>query len=111
MNAFGALFLLEVLIAFSFIVSGIFMFIPKSNPGSQKIFFGLAAALAIYVTVIDATALPATYVAQIVIAWLGLIPAGVGVIIAAAKGKPTTAAKLLVMASTVYGALGYFFLA
>lgn len=108
--ALGALFLLEVIILFSFIVSSIFMFLPKNNEAVNKIFFALGVALSIFVTIIDATSLPSNFIPQIVIAWIGLVPSGIGVILSVAKGKPNTAAKLLVMASSVFGALGYFFL-
>ncbi len=110
MGAFGALFILEVVIVFSFIVTGIFMFVPKNNEGVHKIFFSLAIMLGILVTIIDATALPSDFTAQIIMAWLGLVPSAVAVVMSVAKGKPNTAAKLLVMATTIYGALGYYVL-
>jgi hypothetical protein len=108
--ALGALFLLEVVILCSFIVTGIFMFLPKKNDTVHKIFFALAIMLGVLVTVIDATSLPSNYILQTVMAWLGLIPSAVGIIIAVANGKPNTLAKLLVMLTSVYGALGYLVL-
>lgn len=108
--AFTVLFLLEVIALFSFIVTSLFMFIPKNNEAVHKIFFALAIMLGIFVTIIDATALPSNYTTQIIIAWMGLIPAGIGVILAVAKGKPSVASKLLVMLTSVLAALGYFFL-
>lgn len=107
MGAFGALFILEVVIVFSFLVTSIFMFVPKSNEGIHKIFFALAIMLGILVTIIDATALPSNFTAQIIMAWLGLVPSAAAVVISVAKGKPNTVAKLLVMVTSIYGALGY----
>lgn len=108
MGAFGALFILEVVIVFSFVITGIFMFVPKSNEGVHKIFFALAIMLGVLVTVIDATALPSNFTAQIIMAWLGLVPSAVAIVMTVAKGKPSTLAKLLVMVTSIYGALGYF---
>lgn len=105
----GALFFLEVIILFSFIVSSLFMFIPKKNESIHKVFFAMAVMLADFVTIIDATSLPSNMQPQSIIAWCALVPAGIGVIITAAKGKPNTAAKLLVMATSVLGAAGYYF--
>lgn len=108
--ALGALFILEVVILFSFIITSLFMFVPKKNIAMHKIFFSLAIMLSILVTVIDATSLPANYVPQTVMAWLGLVPSALAIIITVAKGRPNTFAKLLVMLSSIYGALGYLFL-
>lgn len=105
----GALFFLEVMILFSFIVSSLFMFIPKKNESIHKVFFAMSVMLAVFVTIIDATSLPANMQRQSIMAWCALVPAGIGVIITAAKGKPNTVAKLLVMATSVLGAVGYFF--
>lgn len=104
----GALFFLEVMILFSFIVSSLFMFIPKKNEGIQKVFFAMSVMLAVFVTIIDATSLPVNMQRQTVMAWCALVPAGIGVILAVAKGKPNTASKLLVMATSVLSAVGYF---
>ncbi len=106
--AIGALFILYVVIAFSFAVTSIFMFIPRGNETVHNIFFCLAIALGILVTIIDATSLPSNYTAQIVIAWFGLLPAAIGIIIAAASAKVNAPAKIFVMLTSVYGALGYF---
>lgn len=111
MSAFTALFILEVMIVFSFAVTTLFMFVPRNNETVHKIFFAMSVMLGILVTVIDATALPANYISHIITAWLGLVPSAVGIIIAVAKGKPNTAAKLLTMLTTILGVLGYFFLA
>lgn len=108
--ALGALFILEVVILFSFIITSIFMFVPKNNHTVQKIFFSLAIMLSILVTVIDATSLPSNFIPQIIMAWLGLVPSAIAIIIAVAKGRPNAAAKLLVMLSSVYGALCYLFI-
>ena len=108
--AFGALFILYVVIAFSFVMTSIFMFLPKREETVHKIFFALAVMLGVLVTVIDATSLPSNYVSQIVAAWMGLVPAGIGIILAAAKGRPTTASKILVMLTSIFGAVCYFFL-
>ncbi|MCH5320617.1 MAG: hypothetical protein J1E36_02560 [Eubacterium sp.] len=105
--AFSPLFILEVVILFSFIVTGIFMFVPKKDETVHKIFFALAIMLGILVTVIDATSMPLDFAVQIIMAWLGLVPSAVAVIIAVAKGKPNTLSKFLVLLTTVYGALGY----
>ncbi|MCM1286491.1 MAG: hypothetical protein NC213_09995 [Acetobacter sp.] len=109
MTAFGSLFLLEVMIAFSFVISSLFMFIPKKNESVHKIFFSLAVLLAVFITIIDATSLPSNMQLQTVLAWVALVPAGIGVIITAFSGKPSTLAKLLVMVTSILGALGYFF--
>lgn len=109
MMALGALFILEVVILFSFIVTSLFMFVPKKNITVHKIFFSLAVMLSVLVTVIDATSLPVNYTLQIVLAWLGLVPSAIAVIITVAKGQPHIPAKLLVMLSSIYGAVGYLF--
>ncbi len=108
--ALGPLFILEVVILFSFIATGIFMFVPKKDETVHKIFFSLAIMLGILVTIIDATSLQAEFVPQIIMAWLGLIPSAVAIVIAVAKGKPTTLSKLLVLLTSVYGAVGYLFI-
>lgn len=108
--AFTALFLLEVVIAFSFAVTSIFMFLPPKNITVHKIFFALAIMLSILVTVIDATSLPGDYISSIAMAWLGLLPSALAVVIAVAKGRPNAFAKLLVMLSSLYGAAGYLFI-
>lgn len=105
--ALGALFILEVVIAFSFVITSLFMFVPKNNYTVHKIFFSLSVMLGVLVTVIDATSLPVNYTPQIIAAWLGLVPAAIGVIIAVAKGRPNAAAKVLAMLTSVYGTLGY----
>lgn len=105
----GALFILEIVILFSFVVTSIFMFVPKKNETVHKIFFALAIMLGVLVTAIDATSLPSNYVTQIVMAWFGLIPSAIAIVISVAKGKPNTAAKVLVMLTSVYGAAGYLF--
>lgn len=105
----GALFFLEVMILFSFIVSSVFMFIPKKNEGIHKVFFALSVMLAVFITIIDATSLPSNMNRECIMAWCALVPAGIGVIITAAKGTPNTAAKLLVMATSVLSAIGYYF--
>lgn len=106
----AALLILEIVILFSFIVTSIFMFFPKNNETVHKIFFSLAIMLGVLVTVIDATSLPQNLVTQIILAWLGLVPSAAAVVAAVAKGKPTTIPKLLVMFTSIYGAVCYLFL-
>ena len=107
--AFTALFILEVVIVFSFVITSLFMFFPKKEEAVGKIFFGLGIMLGVLVTAISATSLPPNYKPQIIMAWMGLLPSAVAVIIAVAKGKPNVPAKLLVMATTVIGVAGYLF--
>lgn len=109
--AFEPLFILYILIVFSFIVTSIFMFKPKGNETVHIIFFWLAVALSVLVTFIDATALPAEMVKQVVFAWAGLLFSAVGIIIRLATGKTNAIANVLVMMSTLYGVGGYFLLA
>lgn len=108
--ALSALLILEVVILFSFIITTLFMFVPKGNETVHKIFFSLAIMLGLLVTVIDATSLSANYTVRIVLAWLGLLPAAIGIVTAVAKGKPDTLSKILVLFTSVYGALGYLVL-
>ena len=86
------------------------MFRPKDDERVHIIFFWLGVALAALVTFINATALPGERLDQILIAWAGLIFAAVGVIIRMATGKTNSIANVLVMLSTVYGAVSYFIL-
>lgn len=109
--ALSAMLVLEIIIVFSFLITSVFMFIPKKNDAVHKIFFSLAVMLGILVTFIDATSLPSNLTLQIVAAWLCLVPAAIGVIVSVAKGKPNLFAKLLAMLTTVLGVLGYLFLA
>ncbi len=108
--ALSPLFILYVVIVFSFIVTSVFMFKPKGDERVHLIFFWLGVALSVLVTFINATALPAERIDQIIIAWCGLIIAAVGVIVRMAAGKTNAVANVLVMLSTVYGAAGYFIL-
>ncbi len=108
--ALGALFILEVVIFFSFIITSLFMFFPKGNHTVHKIFYCLSVMLGVLMTVIDATSLPTNFKPQIIMAWMGLVPAAISVIIAVAKGRPSTPAKFLSMLTSILGALGYFFL-
>lgn len=107
--AFSTMLILEVVIVFSFIVTGIFMFATKDEL-VHKIFFALAIMLGILVTVVSATSLPAEMIPHIIMSWLGLVPSAIGILIAVASGKPNVFAKLCVMATTVYGVIGYFLL-
>ncbi|MCH5316035.1 MAG: hypothetical protein J1E81_08980 [Eubacterium sp.] len=104
----GPLFFLEVMILFSFIVSSLFMFVPKNNESIHKVFFALSVMLAVFITIIDATSLPSNMGQKNIMAWCALVPAGIGVIITCAKGKPNTVSKLFVMTTSVLSALGYF---
>lgn len=108
--ALGALFILEIVILFSFIITSLFMFLPKKEESVHKIFFALSVMLGVLVTAINATSLPSNYTTQIVIAWMGLLPSAIGIIIAVAKGKPTAPSKILTMLTTIIGAVGYLFL-
>lgn len=108
--ALSALFILEIVILFSFIVTSVFMFLPKKEELVHKIFFALSVMLGVLVTVINATSLPSNYTTQIILAWMGLIPAAIGIIISVAKGKPNTAAKIFTMLTSIIGAVGYLFL-
>lgn len=108
--ALSALFILYIVIVASFIVTSVFMFKPKGNETVHIIFFWLAVALSVLVTFINATALPENYVTQVVIAWAGLIFSALGVIVRLIAGKTSTLANILVMLSSIYGAVGYFVL-
>lgn len=100
--------IMYIMVAFSFVVSSIFMFVPKGNQLVNKIFFALSVALGVFVTIIDATSLPTNMRVQIALAWAGLLFAAIGVIIRVAKGKTSVFANVFVMLTTVYGILGYF---
>lgn len=108
--ALSPLFILYIVIAFSFVVTSIFMFAPKDDERVHIIFFWLACALSFLVTFISATSLPATsdFTDRIIIAWCGLLFTAVGIIIRMAKGKTSALANIFVMISTVYGCAGYF---
>ena len=108
--ALSALFILYIVIVFSFIVTSVFMFRPKGNETVHIIFFWLAAALSLLVTFINATSLPSNMTDHIIAAWCGLLFTAVGVIVRMAKGKTSSVANVLVMLATVYGAAGYFLL-
>ena len=90
--ALSAMFILEVVIVFSFIITSLFMFIPKKNEVVHKIFFALSIMLGILVT-----------------CWMCLVPAAIGIIISVAKSKPNAFAKICSMLTTILGILGYFF--
>lgn len=104
------MFILYVVIVFSFVVTSFFMFRPKGDERVHIIFFWLAVALSFLVTFINATALPSERLDQILIAWCGLIFSAVGVIIRMATGKTNAIANVLVMLATIYGSAGYFIL-
>ena len=106
--ALSAMFILEVVIVFSFIVTSLFMFIPKKNEAVHKIFFVLSVMLGILVTFISATSLPSNMQMQTVACWLCLVPAAIGIIIS--KGKPNVLAKLCSMLTIILSVLGYYFL-
>ena len=110
--ALSPLFILYIVIVFSFLVTGFFMFRPKDDERVHHIFFWLACALSLLVTFINATSLPATKecAEKIIIAWCGLLFTALGIIIRTAKGKTSPVANVLVMLSTVYGAVSYFIL-
>lgn len=105
------LFILYVVIVFSFIVTSVFMFKPKGDERVHLIFFWLAVALSVLVTFINATALPSDMTNKIIAAWAGLLFSAVGIIWRMITGKTSSVANVLVMVSTVYGVAGYFLLA
>ncbi len=107
---FSAMFILYVIIVFSFIITSLFMFIPKKNETVHIIFFWLAVALSVFVTFINATALPSDYTNKIIAAWCGLLFSAVGIIVRMIAGKTNSVANVLVMLSTIYGCAGYFLL-
>ncbi len=108
--ALSAMLILEIVIVFSFVITSLFMFIPKKNEGVHKIFFSLAIMLGILVVFISATSLPSNMAMQSVACWMCLIPDAIAIILAVAKGRPNFFAKLLVMVTTVLGALSYLYL-
>lgn len=108
--ALSPMLILEVVIVFSFIITTIFMFKPKDNETVHIIFFWLAVALNVLVTFISATSVPDGFLREVVLAWCGMIISAVGIVIRVAKGKTSIVANLFVMASTIYGVMGYFFL-
>lgn len=108
--ALSALLILEIIIVFSFIITSFFMFFPKKEETLHKVFFALAIMLGALVTVINATSLPSNFTTQIILAWLGLIPSAIGIITAVASGRPNAFAKILVMLTTIYGAVSYLFI-
>lgn len=108
--ALSPMLLLGIVIAFSFVITSIFMFKPKDNETVHIIFFWLAVALNVLVTFISATSLPDGYMREAIIAWCGLIISAVGIVIRIGKGKTSIIANIFVMMSTVYGVLGYFLL-
>ena len=103
---------LYIVIVFSFLVTSIYMFVPKDDERVHLIFFWLGCALSLLVTFLNATSLPATkeYSQKIIMAWCGLLFTAVGIIVRMAKGKTSSVANVLVMLSTVYGAATYFIL-
>ena len=105
----SAMFILEVVIVFSFIITSLFMFIPKKNEVVHKIFFALSIMLGILVTFISATSLPANMKLQTVACWMCLVPGAIAIIISVAKSKPNAFAKICSMLTTILGVLGYFF--
>lgn len=107
--AFSAMFILYVVIGFSFIITSLFMFIPKKNETVHIIFFWLAVALSVLVTFINATSLPSNYTNQIIAAWCGLLFTAVGIIVRMIAGKTNSVANVLVMLATVYGCAIYLF--
>lgn len=109
--ALSPMLILEIMIVFSFIVTSIFMFKPRENETVHIIFFWLAIALSVLVAFISATSKPEGFIKEVILAWCGIIPAAIGLVIRIAKGKTSIIANMFVMASTIYGVLGYFFLA
>ena len=107
--ALSAMLILEIIIVFSFVITSLFMFIPKKNEGVHKIFFSLAIMLGILVTFISATSLPSNMAAQSVACWMFLLPDAIAIILAVAKGRPNFFAKFLVMLTTVLGTLSYLY--
>ncbi len=110
--ALSPLFILYIVIVFSFIVTSFFMFKPKGDERVHIIFFWLACALSLLVTFISATSLPASleYAERIIISWAALVFTALGILIRMIKGKTSAVANVLVMLSTVYAAATYFIL-
>lgn len=110
--ALSPLFILYIVIIFSFIVTSVFMFKPKGDERVHLIFFWLGAALSLLVTFINATALPVApeYTNKIIFAWCGLLFTAIGIIVRMAVGRTSAVANALVMLATVYGVAGYFLL-
>ena len=106
--AIQPLLILYGVIAFSFIITSLFMFKPKSDETGHIIFFWLAVALASLATFINATAIPAGESVKTIVAWCGLLLAAVGIIVRMIAGKTNAAANILVMLSTVYACGCYF---
>ena len=109
------LFILYVVIVFSFIVTSVFMFKPKDDERLHLIFFWLALALSVLVTFINATSLNVSAHSpemriKIIAAWGGLLFSAFGIIVRMITGKTSTIANVLVMVCTLYGAAGYFLL-
>ena len=108
--ALQPLFILYVVIVFSFIVTSVFMFKPKGDERLHLIFFWLAVALSMLVTFINATSLAPEMTVKIIAAWCGLLFSAVGIIVRMVAGKTNAVANVLVMVSTLYGVAGYLLL-
>ena len=110
--ALSPLFILYVVIVFSFIVTSVFMFKPKGDERVHIIFFWLACALSLLVTFISATSFPASaeYAERIIVVWCALVFTALGILIRMIKGKTSSVANVLVMLATVYAAATYFIL-
>ena len=93
--AIQPLLILYGVIAFSFIITSIFMFKPKSDETVHIIFFWLAVALASLATFINATAIPAGESVKTIVAWCGLLLAAVGIIVRMIAGKTMPAVAIL----------------
>lgn len=108
--AFAGMFIVGVVVVFSFIVTSVFMFVPKKNETVHIIFFWLAVALSVFTTFLSATALPSNYTTQIIVAWCGLLFTAAGIIVRMIAGKTNAVANVLVMVSTIYACAGFFLL-
>ncbi|MBE6719027.1 MAG: hypothetical protein E7571_00015 [Ruminococcaceae bacterium] len=107
---FQPITILYVVIVFSFIVTSVFMFKPKGDERLHLIFFWLAVALSVLVTVVNATSHDASMTNKVIAAWAGLLFSGIGIIVRMAAGKTNAVANVLVMVSSLYGVAGYLLL-
>lgn len=110
--ALSPLFILYIVIVFSFCVDAVLMFRPQGDERVHIIFFWLACALSLLVTFISATSLPATraYAEKILLAWCALVFTALGILIRMIRGKTSAVANVLVLLATVYAAATYFIL-
>lgn len=105
--ALGFLMIFFVVTLVISIITTSLMFILK-NETASSIFFILASAIAVLVTVLHATALPSNYTGHILFAWLMGVPAIVGLVLRFVVKKNYFLAKILVTVSVFMGIFGAF---